>query len=220
MRGTTRTTRGALVRRGMDEGADGDAGAHRGIQRTGPSGRPSRWKAGELAGPVTGQHDGRSRRVRRQVWMSSRQLAGMRSTGPGDSCSGGRESGAARCGPSNTCSVSKSQNQSSPGSNDRMMGCPVDRQCADACRASESSQHPMCPHAAHRRRCTHHPPSASHSTHPEPLGGTDGSTAASIVDEPTDGLAAPHRLTAAKAQCRQPSAARVTPWLPAIPARS
>jgi hypothetical protein len=57
------------------------------------------------------------------------------------------------------------------------MGCPVSRQCADACRASESSQHPMCPHAAQRRRCTHQPPIASHSTQPVPLGGTAESTA-------------------------------------------
>jgi hypothetical protein len=59
-----------------------------------------------------------------------------------------------------------------------MMGCPVSRQCADACRANESSQHPMCPHAAQRRKCTHQPPIASHSTHPAPLGGTKGSMAA------------------------------------------
>ena len=58
------------------------------------------------------------------------------------------------------------------------MGCPDSRQCADACRANESSQHPTCPHAAHRRRCTHQPPAASHSTQPAPLGGTAGSTAA------------------------------------------
>jgi hypothetical protein len=72
------------------------------------------------------------------------------------------------------------------------MGCPVSRQCAVACRASESSQHPMCPHAAQRRRCTHQPPPASHSTQPVPLGGTAGSTAvlmhASLpVAEPVSG---------------------------------
>src|ERR1700720_3012432 len=59
-----------------------------------------------------------------------------------------------------------------------MMGCLVSRQCADACLANESSQHPMCPHAAQRRKCTHQPPIASHSTHPAPLGGTEGSMAA------------------------------------------
>src|ERR1700722_18647151 len=59
-----------------------------------------------------------------------------------------------------------------------MMACPVSRQCPDASRASESSQHPMCPHAAQRRRWNHQPPTASHSTHPVPLGGTDGSMAA------------------------------------------
>jgi hypothetical protein len=36
----------------------------------------------------------------------------------------------------------------------------------------------MCPHAAQRRKCTHQPPIASHSTHPAPLGGTKGSMAA------------------------------------------
>src|ERR1700754_4819949 len=58
-----------------------------------------------------------------------------------------------------------------------MIGCPVSRQWAEACRANESSQHPMCPHDAQRRRCTHQPPTASHSTQPVPLGGTAGSTA-------------------------------------------
>ena len=33
----------------------------------------------------------------------------------------------------------------------------------------------MWPHFAQRRRCTHQPPAASHSTHPAPLGGTVGS---------------------------------------------
>src|SRR5262249_17386884 len=70
------------------------------------------------------------------------------------------------------------------------MGCPASRQCADACRASESSQHPMCPHAAHRRRCTHHPPAASHSTQPVPLGGTAGSTAV-VMDASLPGVVGP-----------------------------
>ena len=48
----------------------------------------------------------------------------------------------------------------------------------------------MCPHAAQRRRWTHQPPTASHSTHPVPLGGTVGSTVVHIRDEPTDGGAA------------------------------
>ena len=53
---------------------------------------------------------------------------------------------------------------------------PDDRMAA--CRANESSQQPMWPQAAQRRRCTHQPPSASHSTQPVPLGGTVGSTEA------------------------------------------
>src|SRR5580704_7960277 len=64
-----------------------------------------------------------------------------------------------------------------------MNGCPVAAAWADACWAGEVSQHPMCPHWAHRRRCTHHPWAASHSTHPVPLGGTDGSIpAVSLID--------------------------------------
>jgi hypothetical protein len=39
----------------------------------------------------------------------------------------------------------------------------------------------MWPQAAHRRKCTHQPPTASHSAQPVPLGGTDGSTAAVIA---------------------------------------
>src|SRR6266567_9586058 len=56
-----------------------------------------------------------------------------------------------------------------------MNGCPVAEACAVACCMGEVSQQPMCPHCAHRRRCTHQPPAASHSTQPSPLGGTDGS---------------------------------------------
>src|SRR5215472_15512688 len=39
----------------------------------------------------------------------------------------------------------------------------------------------MCPHSAHRRRCSHQPPAASHSAQPVPLGGTAGSTFSVIV---------------------------------------
>src|SRR6516165_4190418 len=56
-----------------------------------------------------------------------------------------------------------------------MNGCPVAEACAVACCMGEVSQQPMCPHCAHRRRCTHQPPAASHSTQPSPLGGTEGS---------------------------------------------
>src|SRR5260370_24391265 len=55
-----------------------------------------------------------------------------------------------------------------------MNGCPVAVACAVACCMGEVSQQPMCPHWAHRRRCTHQPPAASHSTQPSPLGGTEG----------------------------------------------
>src|SRR5712692_5389360 len=56
-----------------------------------------------------------------------------------------------------------------------MNGCRVAAACAVACCMGEVSQQPMCPHCAHRRRCTHQPPAASHSTQPSPLGGTEGS---------------------------------------------
>ena len=44
-----------------------------------------------------------------------------------------------------------------------------------ACWHGEVSQQPTWPHWAQRRRCTHHPAPASHSTQPGPLGGTVGS---------------------------------------------
>jgi len=45
-------------------------------------------------------------------------------------------------------------------------------QCSVACCEGDVSQQPTCPHSAQRRRCTHQPPVASHSTQPVPLGGT------------------------------------------------
>src|ERR1700723_1871658 len=52
-----------------------------------------------------------------------------------------------------------------------MIGCPVAAACLDACWLGELSQHPMCPHSAHRRRWSHQPlGDARHSTHPSPLG--------------------------------------------------
>jgi hypothetical protein len=52
-----------------------------------------------------------------------------------------------------------------------MIGCPAVAACLDACWLGELSQHPMCPHSAHRRRCSHQPfVDARHSTHPSPLG--------------------------------------------------
>src|SRR5579872_914433 len=52
-----------------------------------------------------------------------------------------------------------------------MIGCPVAAACLDACWLGELSQQPICPHSAHRRRCSHQPlGEARHSTHPSPLG--------------------------------------------------
>src|SRR3954454_3302109 len=45
----------------------------------------------------------------------------------------------------------------------------------------EVSQQPMCPHRAQRRRWTHHPPAASHSWQPVPLGGASGSISSGAV---------------------------------------
>src|SRR5260370_16694641 len=56
-----------------------------------------------------------------------------------------------------------------------MIGCPAIFACADACCEGELSQHPTWPHCVHRRRWTHQPPLALHSTQPVPLGGTAGS---------------------------------------------
>src|SRR5919107_1624563 len=61
-----------------------------------------------------------------------------------------------------------------------MTGCPDSPACRRACWEGEESQQPMWPQAAHRRRWNHHPPVASHSTQPGPLGGTDGSIAAVV----------------------------------------
>lgn len=53
-----------------------------------------------------------------------------------------------------------------------MTGWPALRAWALACCEGDESQHPMCPHWAQRRRCTHHPgPSPlRHSRQPVPLG--------------------------------------------------
>lgn len=56
-----------------------------------------------------------------------------------------------------------------------MIGCPLDWAWAVACWAGEVSQHPMWPHSAQRRRWSHQPDVASHSTQPVPLGGTETS---------------------------------------------
>ena len=70
-------------------------------------------------------------------------------------------------------------------------GDPTCGACAVACLLSESSQHPMWPHSAQRRRCSHHPSASRHSTHPVPLGGTSWSTAfvmsAPPATSPTNG---------------------------------
>lgn len=94
---------------------------------------------------------------------------------PGTDCRRGWLCGSARRGPGTVCKVVKSQNQSSPGSNDCMTACPVAAKCAVAWRLRESSQHPMWPHDAQRLRWTHQEPEASHSTHPFPEGGTEAS---------------------------------------------
>ena len=83
--------------------------------------------------------------------------------------------------PSTPTERAKSQNQSSPGSKLCITGCPVASKCAVACWAGLLSQHPTWPHCAHRRRCTHQPPDASHSTQPGPDGATSGSMPAVVI---------------------------------------
>ena len=53
---------------------------------------------------------------------------------------------------SNATSSSKHQNQSSPGSSERMIGCPVAWWCFVACLLGESSQQPTSPQVMHSRR--------------------------------------------------------------------
>ena len=50
------------------------------------------------------------------------------------------------------------------------MGWPVLALCFEACWFGELSQQPMCPHSAHRRRCSHHPSVAKQSTQPVLVG--------------------------------------------------
>src|ERR671916_3452659 len=53
-----------------------------------------------------------------------------------------------------------------------MMGWPVERAWAEACRFGELSQQPVCPHDWHIRRCTHQLPLARHSSQPAMLSGS------------------------------------------------
>src|SRR6185437_7788055 len=108
--------------------------------------------------------------------MCACQSRGTRPAGPGTGWVAGWFSGGASAGPDSYISlVSKLKNQTSPGSKLRMIGWPLRAACALACWDGEESQQPTWPHWAHRRRCTHQPPAASHSTHPGPDGVAAGS---------------------------------------------
>ena len=52
-------------------------------------------------------------------------------------------------------SSSKHQDQTSPGSSERMIGWPLACACAVAWRFGESSQQPTFPHSRQIRRCSH-----------------------------------------------------------------
>src|SRR5450756_3074616 len=60
----------------------------------------------------------------------------------------------------------KHQPHSSPGSNDRMIGCPERLKCAVACLFFELSQQPTWPQVMHRRRWTHESPTRRQSSQP------------------------------------------------------
>src|SRR5215212_3259786 len=56
--------------------------------------------------------------------------------------------------------------QSSPGSYDFMIGCPVSTKCFVPCLLGEELQQPTWPHVKHNRRWTQSEPIFSHSSHP------------------------------------------------------
>nr|CTQ89686.1 hypothetical protein [Kibdelosporangium sp. MJ126-NF4] len=60
----------------------------------------------------------------------------------------------------------KHQRHDSPGSNDRITGCPVSSACLLACFAGEESQQPTWPQPRQSRRCTQVPPAARQSSQP------------------------------------------------------
>src|SRR5712691_1496848 len=57
-----------------------------------------------------------------------------------------------------------------------MIGWPVSRLCAVACRLGELSQQPMWPQLVHIRRCTHRPPIFRQSSQPEISAGSSVTT--------------------------------------------
>lgn len=78
----------------------------------------------------------------------------------------------------------KHQRHDSPGSNDRITGCPVSAACPLACLAGEESQQPTCPQARQSRRCTQVPPSARQSSQPSWVCGS-GSGPSSVMSSQT-----------------------------------
>ena len=67
-------------------------------------------------------------------------------------------------------SSTKHQAQSSPGSIDRITGCPRAAACLLACLFLESSQQPTFPQVRHMRRCTQRSPRARQSSQARALG--------------------------------------------------
>ncbi|ALG11529.1 nitrate reductase assembly molybdenum cofactor insertion protein NarJ [Kibdelosporangium phytohabitans] len=66
----------------------------------------------------------------------------------------------------------KHQRHDSPGSNDRITGCPVSAACWLACLAGDESQQPTCPQARQSRRCTQVPSTGRQSSQPSSVCGS------------------------------------------------
>jgi hypothetical protein len=69
-------------------------------------------------------------------------------------------------------SSGKHHDQVSPGSSERISGCPLSCACARAWRLGESSQQPTLPHSRQIRRCSHRPPLTRQSSQPSTASGS------------------------------------------------
>ena len=151
---------------GLQRGGDGDA-------------RELRRRALDECGQVHAPDDPRCGRRRQAVRGLSGcgccQSAGTRPAGPGTGWSSGRWVGAASSGPVSAVPARSPRTSPRRARSSARRDGRTRAACAVACWAGEESQQPTWPHCAHRRRCTHQPPAASHSTHPVPDGVAAGS---------------------------------------------
>lgn len=98
-------------------------------------------------------------------------------------------------------SCTKHQRHDSPGSNDRITGCPVSAACLLACFAGDESQQPTWPQARHRRRCTQVPPTARQSSHPSRVWGS-GSVPSWAMSSQAATVSTPSRSAHAIGDCQ------------------